>query len=209
MNSTNKELIFEELKKNYDYVSSIYEEDAILGIFIYGEKTPSIKVVVIPSLEELCFGKIGGLIHKDNNTIIIEDICTFASSYEFYKMISTDLVIFNPIYLDLITSFIQNKKNEDIKEVKTGVLEVIKRRIENDKNIQLDLTFSEKNALEEIYKKVGKEGIISINTLSKTTGISRPVFNNLLNKLENTNSAIVKNMGAKGTYIKIINQKII
>jgi hypothetical protein len=209
MSSIDKEVIFNGLKENYEYVSSIYGEEAILGIFMYGKKAPSIKVIIIPTLEELCFEKIGGLICKDETTIIAEDICTFASSYAFYSMISTDLVIFNPMYLDLITNFIKHKKEEDIEEVQAGVIEVIKRRIENNKDVKLDLTFSESSALDEICKKIGREGIISISSLSKETSISRPVFANLLIKLQNTKMIIVKNMGAKGSYIKFINQNLI
>ena len=35
------------------------------------------------------------------------------------------------------------------------------------------------------------------------------MFNNLLNKLENAKLIIVNNMGAKGTHIKFINQKLL
>ena len=71
------------------------------------------------------------------------------------------------------------------------------------------LTFAENEALDKIIDKIHQEGIISINSLSRETGISRPVFNNLLNKLENAKLITVNNMGAKGTYIKFINNKLL
>ena len=71
------------------------------------------------------------------------------------------------------------------------------------------LTFAEDEALNKIIDKIHLEGIISINSLSRETGISRPVFNNLLNKLENAKLITVNNMGAKGTYIKFINNKLL
>lgn len=71
------------------------------------------------------------------------------------------------------------------------------------------LTFAEDEALDEIIDKIHIEGIISISSLSRETGISRPVFNNLLNKLENAKLITVNNMGAKGTHIKFINQKLL
>ena len=82
----------------------------------------------------------------------------------------------------------------------------------NNTNYQLfknSLTFAEDEALDKIINKIHIEGIISINSLSRETGISRPVFNNLLNKLENAKLITVNNMGAKGTYIKFINQKLL
>ena len=85
--------------------------------------------------------------------------------------------------------------------------------MENDEKtyekLKKSLTFAESDALDKIISKICRQGIISINSLSKDTGISRPVFNNLLNKLEDTNMAIVNNMGAKGTHIKFINNKLL
>lgn len=69
------------------------------------------------------------------------------------------------------------------------------------------LTFAETEAFKQIINRIGSQGIISIINLSKETGISRPVFNNLLNKLENTKIATIQNMGNKGTYIKIIKER--
>lgn len=71
------------------------------------------------------------------------------------------------------------------------------------------LTLAETEGLTYIMQKIQNEGIISINALSKETGISRPVFNNLINKLENSKIIIMQNMGAKGTYIKFINQTLL
>ena len=82
----------------------------------------------------------------------------------------------------------------------------------NNTNYELfknSLTFAENEALDKIIDKIHIEGIISISSLSKETGISRPVFNHLLNKLENAKLIIVNNMGAKGTYIKFINQRLL
>lgn len=82
----------------------------------------------------------------------------------------------------------------------------------NNTNYELfkkSLTFAEDEALDEIIDKIHIEGVISISSLSRETGISRPVFNNLLNKLENAKLITVNNMGAKGTYIKFINQKFL
>lgn len=82
----------------------------------------------------------------------------------------------------------------------------------NNTNYELfknSLTFAENEALDKIIDKIHIEGIISISSLSRETSISRPVFNNLLNKLENAKLITVNNMGAKGTYIKFINQKLL
>ena len=86
---------------------------------------------------------------------------------------------------------------------------LIKRRIESNEDIQLNLTPSEEEAFNELCKRIGREGIVSVSSLSKDTMISRPVYNSLINKLEKAKAVVIKNVGARGTYIKIINKKLI
>lgn len=200
MSFTNKE----KLKMNYEYISSIYGEDSVLGIFSEDKEMTSMKAIIVPSLEELCFGRVGGLIHKDGKVIVIEDICIFVSNYLLHNTFPTDLCLFNKKYLDLTQNF--EKKDADVKSI---AIELIKRRIESNEDIQLNLTPSEEDAFNELCKKIGREGIVSINNLSKETMISRPVYNSLINKLEKAKAVVVKNVGARGTYIKIINKKLI
>lgn len=63
------------------------------------------------------------------------------------------------------------------------------------------LTKTEEKALIFILECIGEEGIVSISEAIKASGISRPVFTSLFDKLERYKSAEIKNMGVKGTYI--------
>jgi hypothetical protein len=73
------------------------------------------------------------------------------------------------------------------------------------------LTNGEKDALKVIVKQLGGdiEGNISISQLVQISSISRPVFNNLLQKMKNSYVAEIDNQGVKGTYIKIIDGNIL
>ena len=63
----------------------------------------------------------------------------------------------------------------------------------------------EKKALEAIYSYMENDvALISISKITKETDISRPVFNNLFNKMEKNNFAKIENQGVKGTRITLI-----
>lgn len=68
-----------------------------------------------------------------------------------------------------------------------------------------DLTNNELNALCCIVHKIGAEsGNISIVKMIQETPHSRPVYTNLLAKLEKHGIATVANQGVKGTNIKFL-----
>lgn len=66
------------------------------------------------------------------------------------------------------------------------------------------LTVNEKNAFIAIKEAIGLSGNISIVKMIQKTGISRPVWTSLLQKMEKYGVAIVKNQGVKGTNIEIL-----
>ena len=63
------------------------------------------------------------------------------------------------------------------------------------------LTKTEEKALVYILETIGDEGVLSISQAIQGSGISRPVFTGLLDKLDRYKAAEIKNMGVKGTYI--------
>jgi hypothetical protein len=68
-----------------------------------------------------------------------------------------------------------------------------------------DLTHNEFNALYRVIEKIGTEsGNISIVKMVQETSYSRPVYTNLLAKLEKHGIATVVNQGVKGTNIKFL-----
>ena len=90
-----------------------------------------------------------------------------------------------------------------LKTIKNSIISIQSEKSTNDTPISL--TETEKNALNIILNKINfNDGIISISQLIEESNISRPVFKNLLLKLENNSIILVKNMGVKGTYIKLL-----
>ena len=63
------------------------------------------------------------------------------------------------------------------------------------------LTDNEHKAYEAIIEEIGKEGNISVVKMLQKTGLSRPVFTSLLQKMEKYHMALVQNQGVKGTHI--------
>ena len=66
-----------------------------------------------------------------------------------------------------------------------------------------ELTNGEYKAYYAIVKEIGDNGEISLSKMIEKHAISRPVFNNLLNKLKEYNIAVITNRGVKGTHIAI------
>lgn len=113
------------------------------------------------------------------------------------------------------------KESEDLQEnssceelIKNSCIEIIKVAI-TDMIQQEDflniLTDTEKNALDIILDNLedGYQGNISILQLTASSGISRSVFKNLLQKMKDNLVAEIENQGTKGTYIKIIDGNIL
>jgi hypothetical protein len=63
------------------------------------------------------------------------------------------------------------------------------------------LTKTEEKALIFVLETIGEEGNISISEAINRSGISRPVFTSLFDKLDRYKGAEIKNQGVKGTYI--------
>ncbi len=92
----------------------------------------------------------------------------------------------------------------------TGVIEIIKASLNEfcpnaptKSTFMSKLTNAEERAYYAIVNTIGSEGNVTVSKLVDSTNISRPVYNNLFNKLKENNIATVTNMGVKGMYIKI------
>lgn len=92
--------------------------------------------------------------------------------------------------------------------LKEGVIKLIEVSVENSIPLEVfieTLTKTEKEAFNFLISKMeNNEAIISISAAVTESGISRPVFKNLLLKIENEKIASVTNMGMKGTSIKML-----
>lgn len=72
------------------------------------------------------------------------------------------------------------------------------------------LTKTEKKAFECLRNEIPNgSGIISISKIVEKTGISRPVWKNLFQKLESEKIISTTNMGVKGTEVKILDGSLI
>ena len=89
--------------------------------------------------------------------------------------------------------------------------ETIRALLSNDSSwtdFSESVTSNEQKAFGAIFEAInGDEGNISVVKMLQKTGLSRPVFDSLLKKMDKYGIAIVKNQGVKGTYIKLIKTK--
>ena len=96
----------------------------------------------------------------------------------------------------------------DLNDIHGFIEAVIAASQSNEENIEAfkqDLTNNEFNALYCIVHKIGTHsGNISIVKMLQETPHSRPVYTNLLAKLDKYNIAKVVNQGVKGTYIEFL-----
>lgn len=194
-----------KLLRTLNYSIEKYGTDAVLCAAQSSISSAEAVVILIPALEDICFGNPNRIVETPEHTFQTIGIQSLLTSINFFGR-----VIINPRYEEEYKSYFSDKDN--IQQIKTGILNLVRNRTIVTDNYEIfiqSLTFTEVDALDEIKDKIGGEGTISINSLSKETGISRPVFNNLLNKMSNTKVAEVQNMGARGTYIKIINEKLL
>ena len=113
-----------------------------------------------------------------------------------------------------IEELINSQENVELssftdKKIKLGVINIIniglKKKVDLEE-FERELTPTEKKALSVVKENLNenKETCLSISKISKTTGISRPIWKNLFSKMENQQIAEVSNMGVKGTFIKFL-----
>lgn len=72
------------------------------------------------------------------------------------------------------------------------------------------LSFSELEAVDHIFAELeGKEGLLVASKIADRVGITRSVIVNALRKLESAGVIESRSLGMKGTYIKVLNGKLI
>lgn len=72
------------------------------------------------------------------------------------------------------------------------------------------LSFSEFEAVEQILEELNdKEGLLVASKIADKVGITRSVIVNALRKLESAGVIETRSLGMKGTYIKILNDRLI
>ena len=72
------------------------------------------------------------------------------------------------------------------------------------------LSFSELEAAEHIFNELdGNEGLLVASKIADRVGITRSVIVNALRKLESAGVVESRSLGMKGTYIRILNPKLL
>lgn len=72
------------------------------------------------------------------------------------------------------------------------------------------LSFSELEAVDHIFEELeGKEGLLVASKVADRAGITRSVIVNALRKLESAGVIETRSLGMKGTYIRIMNAKLL
>ena len=72
------------------------------------------------------------------------------------------------------------------------------------------LSYSEFEAVEHIFSELGgKEGLLVASKIADKVGITRSVIVNALRKFESAGIIESRSLGMKGTYIKVLNEKLL
>lgn len=91
--------------------------------------------------------------------------------------------------------------------------EVMEEEVRNKAVVQMaiaSLSYSELEAVEHIFKELeGKEGLLVASKIADRVGITRSVIVNALRKLESAGVIESRSLGMKGTYIKVLNEKLL
>lgn len=91
--------------------------------------------------------------------------------------------------------------------------EVIELEARNKAVVQMaigSLSYSELEAVDHIFEELnGKEGLLVASKVADRVGITRSVIVNALRKLESAGVIESRSLGMKGTYIKILNDKLL
>lgn len=120
-----------KLKKDYDYTSSLYSENQIVGIFLQGNQNYGVSsyspyicslCILAPSFEDLCFNKeaasntsyyVDCITKKLNHRIVFKDIRQVflhfkRKNFNLAKILFTEYKIINPLYEEIWNRLIQD-----------------------------------------------------------------------------------------------------
>lgn len=124
----------------------------------------------------------------------------------------------------LLTRFDEKFVNDDLILAEYGAtvvgMEILREKAEKAEEearsrtvVQMaigSLSFSELEAVEHIFEELdGTEGLLVASRIADRAGITRSVIVNALRKLESAGVIESRSLGMKGTYIKILNDRLL
>lgn len=223
MNILTKEEIAQLVETDYQKALKQIEEKRVLGTFLMG---PAYQTVTIffPTIQDIAINcapmdcwfektDFGG--NRVIDFRLVSDLV--CNNLEFIaNVFCTDIYVINPMYQKLMLKIkAELSKNllgskswmegNTINIFTEGWTKLFDHYLQFRDGVQDkifdSLTKTEEKALIYTLEEIGDEGILSISKAIAGSGISRPVFTSMLDKLDRYKGAEIKNMGVKGTYI--------
>lgn len=226
MSNLTKSEIWARVEEDYNKLERDFPNSRILCTFAIGAvNRDSANVssdietisVIFPTIENIALngGFIRQITYNKGGRHYIVDFREFYNNIFMYELeeckelFFTEYKIVNSLYRKVVDRLPYIKLNELVEEynelIKEGILNIFNQYLTMRDGIQEKLfdalTKTEEKALIYILETVGGEGNVSISNAIANSGISRPVFTSLFEKLDRYKGAEIKNQGVKGTYI--------
>ncbi|NLX70922.1 MAG: GTP-sensing pleiotropic transcriptional regulator CodY [Clostridiales bacterium] len=146
-----------------------------------------------------------------------EETCTVTISPVYYGGNRLGTMIFKRINNEKFTE-------DDLVIIEYGIMVVameimrikMEKMGEDERKISMvemamgTLSYSELEAVEHVFRELnGNEGLLVASKIADREGITRSVIVNALRKLESAGIIESRSLGMKGTYIKILNDKLL
>lgn len=229
MNIVTNSEIWARVEEDYKQLERDFPNSRILCTFVIGKvnyenavKSSDIDTVsiIFPTIENIAIN--GGYIsnmryHKGGGRQIVVDfrdvynniVGLYNDVKEMHQLLYTQYIVVNSLYKKVCDKLPQVWPQEDADDYKDliseGLLNIFNQYLTMRDGIQeklfSSLTKTEEKALIYVLETIGEAGNISISTAIADSGISRPVFTSLFDKLDRYKGAEIKNQGVKGTYI--------
>lgn len=227
MNALTNSEIWARVEEDYKQLERDFPNSRILCTFAIGDvnynmaqKSSDIQTVsvIFPTIENIALN--GGYIrnanyHKNGGKRYVIDFRELYNNIIFdfpecAELLSTQFLIVNSLYkkvCDRLPHVLPEEYeiNDSKDLISEGLLNIFNQYLTMRDGIQeklfSSLTKTEEKALIFVLETIGEEGNISISEAINRSGISRPVFTSLFDKLDRYKGAEIKNQGVKGTYI--------
>jgi hypothetical protein len=229
MNTLTKSEIWARVEEDYKKLERDFPNSRILCTFVIGKVNSENAMVssdidtvsiIFPTIENIALN--GGYVrnmtyHKTGGRQFVID---FRSLYNniigmdvdidnLFELLFTEYILVNPLYKKVCDRLPRVWPQEDADEyadlIQEGILGIFNQYLTMRDGIQeklfSSLTKTEEKALIFVLETIGECGNLSISEAINKSGISRPVFTSLFDKLDRYKGAEIKNQGVKGTYI--------
>ena len=223
MNNYTKEEINAKIEEDYQLLLKKLGENRLLGVFLVDSELVTI-AISLPAIGDIAmncaptdtwiYSSTSGGCRLVDFRLIPELLCNkedLISNIFFtenYKLSSLYKRLFTKLRSEMTSLKISDwLAGDNLNILAEWWSKIFDHYLQFRNGIQIQVfdsfTKTEEKALTYILDTIGAEGILSISQAIQGSGISRPVFTSLLDKLDRYQAAEVKNMGVKGTYIHL------